>query len=445
MEEQPVPAAEGSDPASEATKADVALPEPASASSPGLAPDAPAAAATTPAAAVPPVPAPGVGPAAATYPAQPAYGAPAATAPAGPPLVSYAAPPAPAVPAYPAQPTYGVPAPASYGAAPAGPYDAAPADASAGWTAYPANAQNPPAETPARRSRGAKVAVWLLSAALLLLVGAGTWLVLQYVAAQELISEQEDEIRQQEDEIEQQRELIDEKESFGAAMTALMVTTEKFSGVLTASVVPWDSYDRLVERAWSHRWDAVKLAADTGQVELETEQLELAWTTAQTEAASNASGTTYEAVIDSLGDGFVRSVLDTESCGDDQFILGCVYENDPYLVHFDAVENTQPYMTDEIRTGIAYHEFAHVLQFTNPDATEVALEAFAGDWEVMADCFALTYLPGWKLDHVVWTSSYEYWDVNIGYGVTCTEPQRQAVRDWYAQLGVKPQTVGAED
>jgi hypothetical protein len=295
-----------------------------------------------------------------------------------------------------------------------------------------------------RRSRGAKAAVWLLSAALPLLLAAGAWLTLQYLAAQDQISEQENKLQQQEDEIEEQRKLIEEKESFGAAMATLMTTTQKFDGVLTASVVPWGSYERLAERAWTHRWDVEKLAADTGQVEFETEQLEQAWAEAQIEVGSNASGTAFEAVIDSLGGGFVRSVLDNDSCDGDDSVLGCVYENDPFLVHFDADEHAQSFMTDEIRTGIAYHEFAHVLQFTNPEATEVAVASFGGDWEVMADCFALIYLPGWVLDHVVWTSSYEYWEVSIGYGVTCSEPQRQAVRDWYGQLGVQPQTVGAE-
>ena len=62
------------------------------------------------------------------------------------------------------------------------------------------------------------------------------------------------------------------------------------------------------------------------------------------------------------------------------------------------------------------------------------LESFGGDSETMADCFALTYLPGWKLDHRIWTSSYMYWDVNIGYGYTCNEQQREAVRTWYDGL-----------
>lgn len=306
------------------------------------------------------------------------------------------------------------------------------------YAGTPVMAETAPEPPRRRRSRGATVAIWLLSIALLLVLAGGAWLTYQYLEAQELISDQQEEL-------EDQREIIDEKESFGAAMAALMTTTEKFDSALTATIVPWSSYERLAERGWAVRRDADKLAALTEKANAEAAELDAVWTAAQQEASTNASGTTYEAVIDSLGGGFVRSVIDRPDCGaEEEGVLGCVYGEDPYLVHFDADGNAQPYMTDEIRTGIAYHEFAHVLQFTNPEATETALEAFDDDWETMADCFALTYLPGWSLDHRVWTSDYEYWDVTVGYGVTCSEPQRQVVRDWYSQLGVELQSVGGE-
>ena len=315
--------------------------------------------------------------------------------------------------------------------------------------AVPASASVPtlvPAPGPARprRSRGAVVAIWILGVALVLALAACAWGAVQFVLAQDRISQQQDRIREQQDEIEQQKELIEKKETFGAAMTGLMDTAARFDGVLTASLVPWGAYESLAQRGWTHRWDATAMNRDIEQVDAAHAELESVLGAADAEATSNATGTAYESVIDRLGRGFVRSIVDEQYCGTgDDGILGCVAEDDPYLVHFDAAGNGQPFMTDELRIGVAYHEFAHVLQFTNPEATAAALPAFGGDDEFMADCFALTFLDGWKLNHRVWVSSYEYWDVSVGYGRTCDAAQQQAVRDWYAQLGVRLQQVSS--
>jgi hypothetical protein len=293
-----------------------------------------------------------------------------------------------------------------------------------------------------RRSRGATVAIWTLGVALVLVAAACVWGAVQYVLAQDLISDQQEQIRQQQDEIDEQKKLIEKKETFGAAMNGLMDTASQFDGVLTASIVPWNTYEELAARAWTHRWDAFKLDIDITEADAARSELATVWSTAQAEAASNATGTAYETTIDQLGRGLVRSVVDEKNCGTgDDGILGCVYEREPYLVHFDAAGDAQPFMTDELRVGVAYHEFAHVLQFTNTEATAATLPAFGGDHEFMADCFALTFLDGWKLDHRVWVSSYEYWDVSVGYGRTCDAAQQQAIRDWYGQLGVRPETV----
>ncbi len=303
----------------------------------------------------------------------------------------------------------------------------------------------PVASTRPRRSKGAIVAIWLLAIGLVLAVAAGAWLVVQFLEAQEQISDQKDRISEQEDEIERQKELIDRKDTFGAAMNGLLDTAAVFQGVPTTSIVPWDEYQALVNRAWGHRWDAAKLTTDTEQVVAAAEELGAVWAAAQQEVSSNATGTAYESVIDRLGAGLVRSLLDRDSCGDEENILGCVWSDEPYLVHFDAAADVEPFMTDELRTGIAYHEFAHVLQFTNQEALDAVLPAFSGDHEVMADCFALTFLPGWKLDHRIWVSSYEYWDVSIGYGQVCSDAQKQAVRDWYAGLPVTSRQLQAEN
>lgn len=242
-------------------------------------------------------------------------------------------------------------------------------------------------------------------------------------------------------ELEKQRDLIDKKETFGAAMNDLVNTASNFDGVLLGALVPTDSYSALAQRAWTHRWKPFVMdieieAARTAKVELDD-----LLTAAEAEASTNATATAYETAIDALGRGFVTSVVDDADalCLDD--VLACVDSTDPYTVHFDSADNGEPYMTDWLRTGIAYHEFAHTLQITNPKLTEATLEAFAGDDETMADCFALTYLDGWTLDHRIWVGRYQYWDISIGYGYTCNDAQRQAVRDWYGQLGVRVQPV----
>ena len=248
-------------------------------------------------------------------------------------------------------------------------------------------------------------------------------------------------IEKQDGQLEEQRELIEKKETFGAAMKVLMDTAAGFEGVLMTSIVPLDRYEAIAGQAWSHRWDPFQLDGDIADARAATADLDELLSAATVEATTNSTGTTNEAVIDQLGGGYVASVIDDADTLCETDVLACVISNDPYTVHFDAADSSVPYMTDWLRTGLAYHEFAHVLQMTNPAPTETALESFGGDQETMADCFALTYLDGWTLDHTIWVSSYQYWEVSVGYGYTCNDAQRQAVRDWYGQLGVQVRPI----
>lgn len=289
-------------------------------------------------------------------------------------------------------------------------------------------------ERPVRRSRGMIVAIVLLSVGLAAAIGAFVWYFLQLQQANAMIHRQDRELQEQ-------RDLIDRKDTFGAAMEELLDEARTREGVPLATIVPWDRFQLLASQAWARRWNAEALDRSIADVERVRSELVVQRETAEQEAASNASGSAYETALDRLGAGYVTWRLDDADtlCEDD--VLACVMSDDPLVVHVDAPDDSLPYMTDWIRTGLAYHEFAHVLQFANPDPTETAVAAFDGDVETMADCFALTYLDGWTLDHRVWTSRYEYWDVSIGYGYTCDESQRQVVRDWFGQLGVKPRSI----
>ena len=279
-----------------------------------------------------------------------------------------------------------------------------------------------------RRSRAPRVVIVLLAVTLAAVVATLVFYLVQLGQANDLITDQK---RQ----LEEQSDLLDKKETFGAAMGELLTTAQSFDGVLMASIVPTDEYERFARQAWVHRWDSSAVDRDIEHVIEATAELNDLLAAASTQTSTNVTGTVYETVTDQLGGGFVTSTLEDADtlCGAD--VLGCVSSEDPYIVHFDAADHALPYLNDVLATGIAYHEFAHVLQFTNPQLTRTALDAFGGDAETMADCYALTYLPGWKLHHRVWVSSYQYYEVDIGYGYTCNDSQRQVVRDWYEQLG----------
>ena len=235
--------------------------------------------------------------------------------------------------------------------------------------------------------------------------------------------------------IEEQKDLIDKKETFGAGMNELLDTARAFDGVKMTDIVPIRTYSDIASSAWTNRWDASAVDGDIADIAAEKKKLEDLLAAASVQASTNVSGTADESTIDQLGLGFVTTVIEEADalCGSD--VWACVLHSDPYTVHFDADEAQLEYMTDWLRTGVAYHEYAHVLQMTNPGPTETAAASFGGDWETMADCFALTYLPGWSLDHTIWVSDVQYWNVSVGYGYTCDAPQMQVIRDWYEPLG----------
>ncbi len=235
--------------------------------------------------------------------------------------------------------------------------------------------------------------------------------------------------------IEEQNQLIDEKETFSAAMHELAATAGEFEGVMYNTIVPQDRLESLAARGWEHRRSVPAMVLNTNEARALTLELAELLATARDQAATNSSKTKYESVIDGLSSGFVTSLIDDADaiCEDD--VLGCVASNEPYVIHFDAADSKLPYMTNWLRTGLAYHEFAHVLQLTNPGPTAIALEAFDDDRETMADCYALTFLDGWTLDHTIWVSDFEYWEVSMGYGYTCNKAQKQVIRDWVEQVG----------
>ncbi|CAO1653446.1 hypothetical protein [Salinibacterium sp. SWN248] len=292
---------------------------------------------------------------------------------------------------------------------------------------------------PSRR-RGLIITVVVLALAF---VAAAVLFVLTFVR----LEQAREAIEQKDREIEEQIELIDEKQTFGLAMDGLMAVVAEFEGVRVGGVVNLDRYEGWAQQTWKDRWDAQEVREDSLRVEEATVALQETLAAAATNLATNSTGTTMESVTDSLGRGFALSAVDDADalCGQD--VAGCVTSDDPYTAHYDAQSDQQPYMNTWQRTGLAYHEYAHVLQFTNFDETEKAVEAFVANatvdapkYEIMADCFALTYLDGWAVEQTVWVSEYEYWELG-GYGYTCNASQKQTIRDWYAAIAFAPRTI----
>jgi hypothetical protein len=297
-----------------------------------------------------------------------------------------------------------------------------------------------------RTSRRPRTSTVVLSVLLSLVVAAGGlgffWLSTQLQEARTQISDQQRQIADQQRRIDEQDEMIERKEQFGAAMDDLYTTVDPLVGLPFATVVPWYRAEELADRAWIHRrhpdsleWDIRDLRALTSEISARTAAV-------GDRAGSNASGTAWEAALDTLGRGWVSTVFDEDGTPCGPTALACVSSDDPFTVHVRASTRTDPTMTEWIRTGAAYHEYAHVLQFTNPQDTDAALATFDGDAETMADCFALSFLDGWSLDHEVTIDEYSFYEVSVGYGYTCDGDERQVIRDWVAGLGIQRQPVG---
>jgi len=308
-----------------------------------------------------------------------------------------------------------------------------------------ATASAPGPHQPARTGKGWRIGLGVLLAVALAATAVLTAFLLQTQARLDDTTTQLDDTREElEDrqrQLEEQQRQLDEKEVFGESMGALMSTAQRFNGVPMASLVDFDRIEELAVWAWLDRHDVAAVREHTGAVDALHEELAALLASAEARLATNASGSVAESLLDELGRGFVETVWGDAGAACETDALGCVWSGDPLVVHLDADSFDQPYRTAWGETLVGYHEFAHVLQFTNPGPTADALTAFGDDPETMADCYALTMLDSWSLDERVWVSSSSYWDVSYGYGYVCDDSQRDVIRTWSASLGVQARPV----
>src|SRR5690606_12344132 len=161
------------------------------------------------------------------------------------------------------------------------------------------------------------------------------------------------------------------------------------------------------------------------------DELELAGATAQDRRA-NGCGTLTERLVDQAGNGFIDVRWDAvEACGGEERWLGCVKNSDPLTVH---LVSEQELPGDWQKRRVVTHELAHVYQAADAARFDdgssaagrlLAAGLFQGSNEKMPECYALTLLDEWSL---------KQGDVTLGYGYVCDASERQAIREWAAEL-----------
>lgn len=278
----------------------------------------------------------------------------------------------------------------------------------------------------------------VLATLLIIVVLAGIGAGIALTSSLSRLIEQNQRLERQQQEIDKLNEQLERKEEFSAAMTALVTTAGQFDGVQMYGIAPFTTYEELARNAWDARREPEKVAELTAQARAYATTLDGLLAKAEHERATNASGTEAERIIDEEGGGFVATnVANPTPCESEPNLIGCVFSNDPYVVHLEKSKLDHPSMATWGEQLIAYHEFAHVLQNTNTAATESAIEAFGGDREFMADCYSLVKTGRTSLDGRVWETSTRYWDVSYGYGRVCTSDQRDVIASWIDDIGVK--------
>lgn len=283
--------------------------------------------------------------------------------------------------------------------------------------------------------------VWLsiLSVVLVAVVVAGAFVYLQWMQSQAHVERLEEQV----DDLDRK---LDVKESFGESMAALMQTVKALEGAPVSGLVDYPDYQRLATEAWKERHTVLAVQAKAEAVDAHAARLEAVLARAQTERASNVTGSFSEDLMDEHGQGFAHIMFDDAGAVcDDSDAIGCVAADAPHVIHLDDETMAHESMDDWGRRMLTLHEFAHVLQFTNPEVTESALSAFDGDEEFMADCYALTITDEDTLDHRVWIGGGSYWDVSYGYGEVCDARQRDVIRDWIDDVAVEYRPLTPEE
>ena len=274
-----------------------------------------------------------------------------------------------------------------------------------------------------------------------LLLGAlaiGGWLYLLLDEAHGQIRNQHEQLDEQDQQLEEQKEIIDQKETFSAAMVRLQDTMQGVDGLPFATLAEDDRFQELATRGWIHRWHVNAVKTDTKAAEeiiakLDEVVIGCAGRSRNEQhrhrLGSNPRPARSRVRID--GDGSGRDLLRRPGDGLRTFRRPVRRSRRRAQRRRAAELRLDPHRSGlpRVRARAAVHQ-------PHPDRRDPPRVRRRS--RRMADCYALTMLDGWTLDHRVWVNAYEYWEVSVGYGYTCNDSERQAIRDWNAQLGPTP-------
>lgn len=294
---------------------------------------------------------------------------------------------------------------------------------------------SPPGKPPKKAGKGSGWKVTGILFLVLTLVAAGVlvWFGMKIAELENEVDNLEQNRTELEQHIDELDEIIDNKETFGALTRDLFEELKLIEGMQIVEKIPVDTYEHLIQYAYEDRRDTLFMQYHIEDMEWELQSIQEMTASFAAEQASNATGFVGETYLDRVSKGYASSSL-YRSSADPSMCNGpagaCVYGNNHTVVHFnmDSYDDMKRWYGQNRANGwvqtVAYHEFAHVMQYANRDITKKYEQYFEGaryngkaldPWEWMADCYAANYVS-------------RAWE--DGYGNACSASQLQQAKRW---------------
>lgn len=287
-----------------------------------------------------------------------------------------------------------------------------------------------------KKTKNKNTVITLLIILLIILVGGTGFIVYQYMAQQTKLEAVNEEIKSLIEENTRLQEQVDAKETFNSVVHDIYTEWRKLEGTPYIEKAQTGRVVTLVQGAYDIRTSPadVNVLTDTlrellGELQVFTNSME--------KNIMNISGDSTESVTDMLSHGIVETTYYSSVSGKapcEQIASACVWSNAPNMINFNvdafqvAVKVGGPDFAEWWKKGVAYHEFAHVLQNFNPTATESVLATFDNNKELMADCYASAYFGGNEF-------------ITYNYNLGCTATQIDAVKAWADSLKITVPTI----